>query len=126
MGKNHYTILGGEYQYQQLYKKNASITGKHRPVNIESKQPKCCFKNIPIIQHDTLFATAFINKSQCNLRSARHEKIIHCQNITTAHFCFDKKIEERGHVLERGRAVMEGKAAGLIDDPLVKEAYLGI
>lgn len=35
-------------------------------------------------------------------------------------------LSDRGYVLEHGRVVMEGKAADLIDDPHVKEAYLGI
>jgi branched-chain amino acid transport system ATP-binding protein len=35
-------------------------------------------------------------------------------------------LSDRGYVLEHGRAVMEGKATDLIDDPHVKEAYLGI
>lgn len=35
-------------------------------------------------------------------------------------------LSDRGYVLEHGRKVMEGKAVDLIDDPHVKEAYLGI
>jgi len=35
-------------------------------------------------------------------------------------------LSDRGYVLEHGRTVMEGKATDLIDDPHVKEAYLGI
>jgi len=35
-------------------------------------------------------------------------------------------LSDRGYVLEHGRVVMEGKATDLIDDPHVKEAYLGI
>lgn len=35
-------------------------------------------------------------------------------------------LSDRGYVLEHGRVAMEGKAADLIDDPHVKEAYLGI
>jgi branched-chain amino acid transport system ATP-binding protein len=35
-------------------------------------------------------------------------------------------LSDRGYVLEHGRVVMEGNAADLIDDPHVKEAYLGI
>lgn len=35
-------------------------------------------------------------------------------------------LSDRGYVLEHGRVVMEGKAAELIDDPHVKEAYLGL
>ncbi|MGB3225357.1 MAG: ABC transporter ATP-binding protein [Desulforhopalus sp.] len=35
-------------------------------------------------------------------------------------------LSDRGYVLEHGRKVMEGKALDLIDDPHVKEAYLGI
>lgn len=35
-------------------------------------------------------------------------------------------LSDRGYVLEHGRVVMEGKAEDLIDDPHVKEAYLGI
>ncbi|MGB3211794.1 MAG: ABC transporter ATP-binding protein [Desulforhopalus sp.] len=35
-------------------------------------------------------------------------------------------LSDRGYVLEHGRVVMEGRAADLIDDPHVKEAYLGI
>ena len=35
-------------------------------------------------------------------------------------------LSDRGYVLEHGRVVMEGKANDLIDDPHVKEAYLGI
>ncbi|TKB23867.1 ABC transporter ATP-binding protein [Desulfopila sp. IMCC35006] len=35
-------------------------------------------------------------------------------------------LSDRGYVLEHGRVVMEGKAEDLIDDPHIKEAYLGI
>ncbi len=35
-------------------------------------------------------------------------------------------LSDRGYVLEHGRVVMEGKADDLIDDPHIKEAYLGI
>jgi branched-chain amino acid transport system ATP-binding protein len=35
-------------------------------------------------------------------------------------------LSDRGYVLEHGRVAMEGKARDLIDDPHVKEAYLGI
>ena len=35
-------------------------------------------------------------------------------------------LSDRGYVLEHGRVAMEGKATDLIDDPHVKEAYLGI
>lgn len=35
-------------------------------------------------------------------------------------------LSDRGYVLEHGRVVMEGKATELIDDPHIKEAYLGI
>jgi len=35
-------------------------------------------------------------------------------------------LSDRGYVLEHGRVAMEGKAEDLIDDPHVKEAYLGI
>jgi len=35
-------------------------------------------------------------------------------------------LSDRGYVLEHGRVVMEGKAEDLIDDPHVKEAYLGM
>jgi branched-chain amino acid transport system ATP-binding protein len=35
-------------------------------------------------------------------------------------------LSDRGYVLEHGRVVMEGKASDLIDDPHVKEAYLGM
>ncbi len=35
-------------------------------------------------------------------------------------------LSDRGYVLEHGRVAMEGKAVDLIDDPHVKEAYLGI
>ncbi len=35
-------------------------------------------------------------------------------------------LSDRGYVLEHGRVFMEGKADDLIDDPHVKEAYLGI
>jgi branched-chain amino acid transport system ATP-binding protein len=35
-------------------------------------------------------------------------------------------LSDRGYVLEHGRVVMEGKADELMNDPHVKEAYLGI
>ncbi len=35
-------------------------------------------------------------------------------------------LSDRGYVLEHGRVAMEGKAKDLIDDPHVKEAYLGL
>jgi branched-chain amino acid transport system ATP-binding protein len=35
-------------------------------------------------------------------------------------------LSDRGYVLEHGRVAMEGKAEDLIDDPHVKDAYLGI
>lgn len=35
-------------------------------------------------------------------------------------------LSDRGYVLEHGRVVLEGNAAELIDDPHVKEAYLGM
>lgn len=35
-------------------------------------------------------------------------------------------LSDRGYVLEHGRAVMEGEASVLIDDPHMKEAYLGM
>lgn len=35
-------------------------------------------------------------------------------------------LSDRGYVLEHGRVAMEGKAEALIDDPHVKEAYLGL
>ncbi len=35
-------------------------------------------------------------------------------------------LSDRGYVLEHGRIAMEGKAAELINDPHIKEAYLGI
>jgi branched-chain amino acid transport system ATP-binding protein len=35
-------------------------------------------------------------------------------------------LSDRGYVLEHGRVAMEGKAKELIDDPHVKEAYLGM
>ena len=35
-------------------------------------------------------------------------------------------LSDRGYVLEHGRVAMEGKAEALIDDPHVKEAYLGM
>lgn len=35
-------------------------------------------------------------------------------------------LSDRGYVLEHGRVVMEGKACDLMNDPHVKEAYLGI
>ncbi|WP_051276088.1 ABC transporter ATP-binding protein [Desulfovirgula thermocuniculi] len=36
------------------------------------------------------------------------------------------KITERGYVLENGRVVLEGPSARLIEDPVVKRAYLGV
>ena len=35
-------------------------------------------------------------------------------------------MSERGYVLEHGRVAMEGEASALIDDPHVREAYLGM
>lgn len=35
-------------------------------------------------------------------------------------------LSDRGYVLEHGRVVMEGNAKDLIDDPHIKDAYLGI
>lgn len=35
-------------------------------------------------------------------------------------------LSDRGYVLEHGRVVMEGRAAELMNDPHVKEAYLGL
>ena len=35
-------------------------------------------------------------------------------------------LSDRGYVLEHGRVVVEGRAKDLMDDPHVKEAYLGI
>jgi branched-chain amino acid transport system ATP-binding protein len=35
-------------------------------------------------------------------------------------------LSDRGYVLEHGRVVMEGRAQELMNDPHVKEAYLGI
>ncbi|MFO0874443.1 MAG: ABC transporter ATP-binding protein [Phycisphaerales bacterium] len=35
------------------------------------------------------------------------------------------KLAQRGYVLETGRMVLSGPAAGLLEDPRVKEAYLG-
>jgi len=35
-------------------------------------------------------------------------------------------LSDRGYVLEHGRVAMEGNAEDLIDDPHIKEAYLGI
>jgi branched-chain amino acid transport system ATP-binding protein len=35
-------------------------------------------------------------------------------------------LSDRGYVLEHGRVAMEGKARDLIDDPHVREAYLGM
>lgn len=35
-------------------------------------------------------------------------------------------LSDRGYVLEHGRVAMEGRAKDLIDDPHVKEAYLGM
>lgn len=36
------------------------------------------------------------------------------------------KIADRGYVMETGRIIMEGAAETLIDDPRIREAYLGI
>jgi branched-chain amino acid transport system ATP-binding protein len=36
------------------------------------------------------------------------------------------RLSDRGYVLEHGRVVMEGRAAELMNDPHVKEAYLGL
>jgi branched-chain amino acid transport system ATP-binding protein len=35
-------------------------------------------------------------------------------------------LSDRGYVLEHGRVAMEGPAKDLMDDPHIKEAYLGI
>jgi branched-chain amino acid transport system ATP-binding protein len=35
-------------------------------------------------------------------------------------------LSDRGYVLEHGRVVLEGKAAELVNDPHIKEAYLGM
>jgi len=35
-------------------------------------------------------------------------------------------LSDRGYVLEHGRVAMEGKATALIDDPHIREVYLGI
>ena len=35
-------------------------------------------------------------------------------------------LSDRGYVLEHGRTVMEGPALGLLNDPPVKTAYLGV
>lgn len=35
-------------------------------------------------------------------------------------------LSDRGYVLEHGRVVMEGRASDLIDDPHIREAYLGM
>jgi branched-chain amino acid transport system ATP-binding protein len=35
-------------------------------------------------------------------------------------------IADRAYVLENGRAILEGSGAGLLDDPHVQEAYLGV
>jgi branched-chain amino acid transport system ATP-binding protein len=35
-------------------------------------------------------------------------------------------LSDRGYVLEHGRVAMEGRAKELMNDPHVKEAYLGI
>lgn len=35
-------------------------------------------------------------------------------------------LSDRGYVLEHGRVAMEGEAADLIDDPHIREAYLGM
>jgi len=36
------------------------------------------------------------------------------------------RLSDRGYVLEHGRVVMEGPASGLLEDPHVKTAYLGL
>jgi branched-chain amino acid transport system ATP-binding protein len=36
------------------------------------------------------------------------------------------RIADRAYVMENGRIVMEGAAQGLLDDPKVRQAYLGI
>lgn len=36
------------------------------------------------------------------------------------------EIADRAYVLERGRVILQGDAAGLLGHPLVKEAYLGV
>lgn len=35
------------------------------------------------------------------------------------------RISDRGYVLENGKIVMEGMASALLDNPYIKEAYLG-
>ena len=35
-------------------------------------------------------------------------------------------LSDRGYVLEHGRIAMEGAAGDLLNDPHVKEAYLGL
>jgi branched-chain amino acid transport system ATP-binding protein len=35
-------------------------------------------------------------------------------------------LSDRGYVLEHGRIVMEGKGKELLDNPNIREAYLGI
>ena len=36
------------------------------------------------------------------------------------------KISDRSYVLERGRVVHSGESSALLDDPIVRKAYLGI
>lgn len=43
------------------------------------------------------------------------------QNV---HLALD--VSDRAYVLERGKVVLEGEAARLVDHPLVREAYLGV
>lgn len=47
--------------------------------------------------------------------------IVSAQNVRQA-----LKMSDRGYVIETGRVAMEGKGAELLDNPKVKEAYLGI
>ncbi|MCK4784245.1 MAG: hypothetical protein KAV87_10880 [Desulfobacteraceae bacterium] len=36
------------------------------------------------------------------------------------------KLAQRGHVLQTGNIVLEGKGSDLLESPLVKKAYLGL
>jgi branched-chain amino acid transport system ATP-binding protein len=47
--------------------------------------------------------------------------LLSAQNINQA-----LRISDRGYVIESGRIIMEGTAEGLLEDPGVKSAYLGI
>jgi branched-chain amino acid transport system ATP-binding protein len=60
----------------------------------------------------------------------REIKAINAQDNTTillveqnAHIAL--KLAHRGYVIETGRIVLEDEASRLLDDPQVKEAYLG-